>query len=106
MNAPRIIVLRVITLVIWHTVASGVDEFTALIFSTGESSTKRFCFPVLRKEVPWKVDIMAVEASAFFSYVIFLHPYLVGATKLKQLFTIKVYRVYITTDIPVNRMVE
>jgi len=41
-----------------------------------------------------------------FSYVIFLHLSLVGATKLKQLFAIKVYRVFITTDIPVKRMVE
>jgi hypothetical protein len=41
-----------------------------------------------------------------FSYVIFPHPYLVGATKLQQLFTIKVYRVFVTTDIPLRRMVE
>ena len=49
---------------------------------------------------------MVLEACDFFSYVIFLHPSLVGATKLKQLFTIKVYRVFITADIPVNRMAE
>jgi len=42
----------------------------------------------------------------FFFLRIFLHPSLVGATKLEQLFTINVYRVFITTDIPVNRMVE